>query len=58
MSYLTGWRIAPASDLLADPALTVAGIARRVRHASPFALSTACTRVTGVSPAGHRSAVS
>jgi AraC-like DNA-binding protein len=57
MSYLTGWRIALAADLLADPALTVAGIARRVGYASPFALSTAFKRVTGVSPAGHRAAV-
>jgi AraC-like DNA-binding protein len=58
MSYLTGWRIALATDLLADPALTVAGIARRVGYASPFALSTAFKRVTGVSPAGHRAAAS
>jgi AraC-like DNA-binding protein len=58
MSYLTGWRIALAADLLADPALTVAGIARRVGYATPFALSTAFKRVTGVSPAGHRAAVS
>jgi AraC-like DNA-binding protein len=57
MSYLTGWRIALAADLLADPSLTVAGIARRVGYASPFALSTAFKRVTGVSPAGHRAAV-
>jgi transcriptional regulator GlxA family with amidase domain len=54
MSYLTGWRIALAADLLADPSLTVAGIARRVGYASPFALSTAFRRVTGTNPAGHR----
>ncbi|WP_369136842.1 AraC family transcriptional regulator [Modestobacter versicolor] len=54
MGYLTGWRIALASDLLADPALTIAGIARRVGYAGPFALSTAFKRVTGVSPATHR----
>lgn len=58
MSYLTGWRIALAADLLADPALTVSGIARRVGYASPFALSTAFKRVTGVSPATHRRSVS
>jgi AraC-like DNA-binding protein len=57
MSYLTGWRIALAADLLADPALTVAGIARRVGYATPFALSTAFRRVTGTSPAGHRAAL-
>jgi AraC-like DNA-binding protein len=57
MSYLTGWRIALAADLLADPSLTVAGVARRVGYASPFALSTAFKRVTGLSPAAHRAAV-
>jgi AraC-like DNA-binding protein len=56
MSYLTGWRIALAADLLTDPLLTVAGIARRVGYASPFALSTAFKRVTGLSPAAHRAA--
>jgi AraC-like DNA-binding protein len=57
MSYLTGWRIALAADLLADPQLTVAGIARQVGYATPFALSTAFRRVTGTSPAGHRAAL-
>ena len=57
MSYLTGWRIALAADLLADPSLTVAGIARRVGYASPFALSTAFKRVTGRQPAAHRAAL-
>ena len=57
MSYLTSWRIALAADLLADPARTVAGIARQVGYASPFALSAAFQRVTGTSPAGHRAAL-
>ena len=54
MSYLTGWRIAVACDLLADPQLTVEAVARRVGYATPFALSTAVKRVTGVSPAALR----
>ncbi|MEU2348112.1 AraC family transcriptional regulator [Modestobacter sp. NPDC049651] len=54
MGYLTGWRIALAVDLLADPALTLEAIARRVGYATPFALSTAVKRVTGRSPAQLR----
>lgn len=54
MSYLTGWRMALATDLLRDPGLTLTGIARRVGYASPFALSAAYKRATGVSPAAHR----
>ncbi|MGY1854780.1 AraC family transcriptional regulator [Modestobacter sp. SYSU DS0290] len=56
MTYLTGWRIALATDLLRDPDLTLAAIARRVGYATPFALSTAVKRSTGRSPAQHRSA--
>ena len=56
MSYLAGWRMAVATDLLRDPQLTLTGIARRVGYASPFALSTAFKRATGVSPAVHRAA--
>ncbi|MCZ2827100.1 MULTISPECIES: AraC family transcriptional regulator [unclassified Modestobacter] len=54
MGYLTSWRIALATDLLRDRTLTLSGIARRVGYASPFALSTAFKRATGVSPAAHR----
>ncbi|MCZ2850391.1 AraC family transcriptional regulator [Modestobacter sp. VKM Ac-2978] len=54
MSYLTSWRIALATDLLRDRSLTLSGIAHRVGYASPFALSTAFKRATGVSPAAHR----
>ncbi|MCZ2857935.1 AraC family transcriptional regulator [Blastococcus sp. VKM Ac-2987] len=53
LTYLTGWRIALATDLLRDPDLTLAAIARRVGYASPFALSAAVKRVTGASPAEH-----
>lgn len=54
MGYLTGWRIAVAADLLRDPQLTLTAIARRVGYASPFALSSAFKRATGISPAAHR----
>ena len=54
MAYLTGWRIALATDLLRDPQATLTSIARRVGYASPFALSAAFKRATGVSPAVHR----
>ncbi|MCZ2836620.1 AraC family transcriptional regulator [Modestobacter sp. VKM Ac-2985] len=54
MGYLTSWRIALATDLLRDRTLTLSGIARRVGYASPFALSAAFKRATGVSPAAHR----
>jgi AraC-like DNA-binding protein len=56
MSYLTGWRIAVAADLLRDRQLTLTTIARRVGYASPFALSAAFKRATGVSPSARRAA--
>jgi AraC-like DNA-binding protein len=57
MSYLTGWRLALAADLLREPETTVADVARQVGYASPYALSTAFKRVRGVSPREHRAAV-
>ncbi|MGY1748411.1 AraC family transcriptional regulator [Modestobacter sp. SYSU DS0511] len=54
MTYLTGWRIALATDLLRDPDLTLAAIARQVGYSTPFALSAAVKRSTGRSPAQHR----
>lgn len=54
MSYLAGWRITLAADLLRDPGATIASVARRVGYASPFALSTAFKRVRGVSPRQFR----
>ncbi|MCC3651705.1 AraC family transcriptional regulator [Streptomyces sp. S07_1.15] len=54
MSYLTGWRLTLAADLLRDPDLSLAGIARRVGYSSPFALSTAFKRERGVSPQEYR----
>lgn len=54
MSYLTGWRLDLAADLLLEPDATLTSVARAVGYASPFALSAAFKRVRGVSPATHR----
>jgi AraC-like DNA-binding protein len=53
MTYLTGWRLALAADLLREPDATVAAVARQVGYGSPFALSTAFKRVRGVSTREH-----
>jgi AraC-like DNA-binding protein len=57
MSFLTGWRIALAADLLLEPGATIGSVADAVGYGSPFALSTAFKRVRGVSPRKHRAAV-
>ena len=54
MSYLTGWRLALAADLLAEPGATVAAVSRRVGYASPFTFSAAFKRAYGHSPTAHR----
>ncbi|MEO3922328.1 AraC family transcriptional regulator [Micromonosporaceae bacterium B7E4] len=54
MTYLTGWRLALAADLLREPDSTVASVARQVGYGSPFALSTAFKRERGVSPHQYR----
>jgi AraC-like DNA-binding protein len=54
MSYLTGWRLALAADLLREPDSTIGAVARQVGYGSSFALSTAFKRVRGVSPQQHR----
>ncbi|WP_433893603.1 AraC family transcriptional regulator [Streptomyces sp. CA-111067] len=56
MSYLTGWRLALAADLLREPDATIAAVARKVGYGSPFALSAAFKRVRGVSPQQYREA--
>ncbi|WBC14166.1 AraC family transcriptional regulator [Micromonospora sp. WMMA1998] len=53
MSYLTGWRLALAADLLREPGATVGAVARRVGYGSSFALSAAFKRRYGVSPRRH-----
>ena len=54
MTFLTGWRLALAADLLRDASATVASVARQVGYSTPFALSTAFKRAYGVSPRDHR----
>jgi AraC-like DNA-binding protein len=54
MSFLTGWRIALAADLLLEPGATIGSVAEQVGYGSPFALSTAFKRVRGISPQQHR----
>jgi AraC-like DNA-binding protein len=54
MTFLTGWRLTLAADLLREPESTVGAVARQVGYGSPFALSTAFKRVHGVSPQQHR----
>jgi AraC-like DNA-binding protein len=54
MTFLTGWRIALAADLLREPGATVGSVAPQVGYGSPFALSTAFKRVRGISPQQYR----
>ena len=57
MGYLTTLRLDLAADLLREPDLTIAAVARQVGYGSPFALSAAFKRVRGMSPAHHRAMV-
>ncbi|MDT7725396.1 MAG: hypothetical protein QOI21_1972 [Actinomycetota bacterium] len=54
MTFLTGWRLALAADLLREPDSTVGSVARQVGYGSAFALSAAFKRVRGMSPQEHR----
>ena len=54
MTYLSGWRLALAADLLREPGATVSGVARQVGYQSPFTFSTAFKRRYGQSPSEHR----
>ena len=54
MTFLTGWRIALAVDLLREPDTTIASVAAQVGYSSPFALSTAFKRLRGITPQQHR----
>lgn len=54
MSFLTGWRIALAADLLREPGATVGSVAPQVGYGSAFALSTAFKRLRGISPRQYR----
>jgi AraC-like DNA-binding protein len=57
MTFLTGWRIALAADLLREPGANLGSVAHQVGYGSPFALSTAFKRVRGISPQQHRAAL-
>lgn len=54
MTYLSGWRLALAADLLCSSDATIATIARQVGYRTPFSLSAAFKRVHGVSPQQYR----
>ena len=54
MSYLAGWRITLAADLVLEPGATVGSVAAQVGYGSPFALSAAYKRAHGVSPRDRR----
>jgi AraC-like DNA-binding protein len=54
MTFLTGWRLTLAADLLREPGATVGSVAPQVGYGSAFALSTAFKRVRGISPREHR----
>jgi len=54
MTYLTGWRLALAADLLRESDATVEAVARKVGYSGSFALSAAFKRVRGISPQEHR----
>ncbi|XKH52571.1 AraC family transcriptional regulator [Citricoccus nitrophenolicus] len=54
ISYLTGWRLCLAADLLQEREDTTESIARRVGYSSAFALSAAFTREYGVRPSRYR----
>ncbi|RYG77508.1 AraC family transcriptional regulator [Yimella sp. RIT 621] len=45
-----------AADLLHEPSMTIAAIARRVGYASPYSLSAAFKKEYGVSPQHYRQA--
>lgn len=54
MTYLTGWRVDVAADLLRGSEAKLAEIADAVGYGSPFALSAAFKRALGVSPQQYR----
>jgi AraC-like DNA-binding protein len=54
MAFLTGWRLDLAADLLCESDASISAVADQVGYGSPFALSTAFKRVTGLSPQQYR----
>lgn len=57
MSYLTGWRLCMAADLLEREDTTVDSVARDAGYSSAYALSTAFHREYGIRPSQHRQAL-
>lgn len=56
MTYLRELRLTLAADLLREPGVTLAAVARRVGFSTAFALSTAFKRDRGISPSEYRTA--
>lgn len=54
MAYLTWWRLTLAATRLRDTSDPLAGVARRVGYASPYALSHAFRREFGTTPGRYR----
>jgi AraC-like DNA-binding protein len=54
MSYLAGWRLSLAADLLARTDATVEAVAHQVGYGSAFGLSVAFKRVHGTRPTALR----
>ena len=54
MTFLTGWRLALAADLLREPDANVGAVASEVGYGSAFALSAAFKRAWGMSPRDYR----
>ena len=54
ISYLTGWRMTLAADLLRDTDATVAAVAREVGYENAFAFSAAFKRIHGHGPTAWR----
>ncbi|WP_147142061.1 cupin domain-containing protein [Stackebrandtia albiflava] len=57
LTYLTGWRLAVAADLLRGTDATLSAVARQVGYGGPYALSAAFKRRHGVSPGRYRAEV-
>ena len=56
LTYITGWRMAVAADLLAMPNSTVSDVANKVGYADAFGFSAAFKRTRGVTPSEYRRA--
>ncbi|MFD5831429.1 helix-turn-helix transcriptional regulator [Lentzea sp. NPDC060358] len=54
MTYLTGWRLSRAAQLLRETDVALARIAPQVGYSTEFALSAAFRREFGVSPGRFR----